>query len=100
VSFRRQRHRRGRTVAIAGAATAAAAITAGLVAARRRRALGSHDPRTEWACSCGQRYLVQGTDRHRVYWLSDTDLSDPLLGRECVNCGAPLPAGRESTVRA
>jgi hypothetical protein len=68
----------------------AAAIAAAAMFVRRRRARTPKDPRTGWACECGQEYLVQGTDRHRVYWLPGADRADPLLGRECVGCGAPL----------
>jgi hypothetical protein len=93
--FRRERHRRGLAVAIAGTATAATGITAGVIAARRLRGPHPRDARSDWACDCGQRYLVQGMDRHRVYWLPEADLSHPLLGRECTSCGAALPAGHE-----
>jgi hypothetical protein len=54
--------------------------------AKRRRTSG---PQT-WQCQCGKTYEVQGLDRHRVY---SVPKEGPVLGRECVNCGEPLPAG-------
>jgi|GEM_PF-5992396 hypothetical protein len=62
------------------------AITAGFFVARRRHA---GQDRT-WTCQCGATYEVQGLDRHRVYSLPG---EGPVLGRECVRCGEPLPAG-------
>jgi len=58
----------------------------------RARADGEAAPR-EWTCACGQAYHVQGLDRHRVYSTVD---GDPVLGRECVRCGEPLPAGHDA----
>ena len=49
------------------------------------------EPR-EWTCTCGQRYEVRGLDRHRVYSVPD---EGPVVGRECVRCGEPLPAGHD-----
>ena len=88
--LRRQRRRRGPTVAAAGAAAGVSGLAA-LVVLRRRRAR-ANDARAEWACACGAPYLVQGSDRHRIYWLPDAPIEDPLLSRECVACGAPLSA--------
>ena len=65
------------------------AIAAGFFVAKRRRTAGG--PRT-WACACGQVYAVQGIDRHRVYSVPG---EGPVLGRECVRCGEPLPAGHD-----
>jgi hypothetical protein len=65
------------------------AITVGFFVAKRRRDAGG--PRT-WQCQCGKTYEVQGLDRHRVYSVPD---EGPVLGRECVSCGEPLPAGHE-----
>jgi len=69
---------------------ATAAVAAAVIIIRRRRARTPQDPRTEWTCECSQEYLVQGTGRHRVYWVAGADYADPLLGRECVRCGTPL----------
>jgi hypothetical protein len=45
----------------------------------------------EYTCECGQEYRVSGQDRHRVYWVKDAEVSDPVLGQQCVNCERPLP---------
>ena len=76
--------------AVAGAA-AGALTAATAVALIRRHRRTAPDPRVAWTCACGQAYLVQGTDRHRIYWLPDAGREDPLLERECVECGAALP---------
>jgi len=81
---------------LAAAVTTAAAAVA-VVIGRRRRGK-SDDGRDSWSCDCGQAYLVSGLDRHRVYWLSGAQQSDPLLARECVSCGAELPATHESAL--
>ena len=83
-------------LAAAGAAVAAAGVAA-VIYTRRRHAAGS-DGRRKWNCECGQEYLVTGIDRHRVYWLPEADHSDPLLGRDCVSCGAELPAGHKAAL--
>ncbi len=44
-----------------------------------------------FTCECGQEYRVSGEDRHRVYWLKDAEVSDPVLGQTCPNCDRPLP---------
>ena len=66
-------------------------IGVGFFVAKRLRDQGEAEPR-EWTCACGQVYGVQGLDRHRVYTLPD---DGPVLGRECVRCGEPLPSGHE-----
>jgi hypothetical protein len=53
----------------------------------------------EWRCQCGQDYLVTGSDRHRIYWLADAEAGDPVLGEQCVRCGARPPRGAR-TARA
>jgi hypothetical protein len=80
---------------------ALAAAVAFAVTRRRRPGLQPKSPphesaRREWRCQCGQAYLVTGADRHRIYWLADADAENPVLGQECVNCGASLPAEREA----
>jgi hypothetical protein len=82
-------------VLAAGAATAAAAAL-GVAATWRRRS--RHGSAELWTCDCGQRYLVRGVDRHRVYWLPDTSQTDPVLERDCLRCGSPLPHGHENPV--
>ena len=89
-----RRHRRWGPV-LAAAATAAAAAVA-VVIGRRRRGDSSDDGRDAWSCDCGQTYRVSGLDRHRVYWLPEARQSDPLLARECVSCGAQLPARHDA----
>ena len=111
----RSRRRRA-PFAVAGAAVVAA-LAAGLVA-RARRGRGasaasqtperpptvpgppSQEPAAEavertWSCECGQEYRVRGEDRHRVYWLPDAAIADPLLTMECVACERPLPREHE-----
>jgi hypothetical protein len=44
-----------------------------------------------YTCECGQEYRVTGQDRHRVYWVAGAEVSDPVLGSDCVECGRPLP---------
>jgi hypothetical protein len=77
------------------------AVAAGLAGAigalAARRSPPQRQPGAEqetYRCQCGTAYRVSGTDRHRVYWLADAAESDPVLGTACVNCEAPLPAGR------
>jgi hypothetical protein len=66
-----------------------AAISAGFRVLKAR----AREPELRvWRCECGQSFRVDGIDRHRVYWVDDR----PVLGRECVRCGAPLPAGHGS----
>jgi hypothetical protein len=81
------------------AATSAAAAAVAVSIGRRRRG-HSDDGRHSWSCDCGQAYLVSGLDRHRLYWLPDAQWSDPLLVRECVSCGAELPAGHDAAATA
>lgn len=68
------------------------AIAAGFFAAKRLRGNGDAEPRS-WTCACGQAYTVQGMDRHRVYTVVD---GDPVLSRDCVSCGEPLPTGHDA----
>jgi hypothetical protein len=73
---------------------------------RRRRGAARAAPpppasaHREWRCQCGQDYLVAGGDRHRIYWLADAEAGDPVLGEQCVRCGAHLPAEREQRAPA
>jgi hypothetical protein len=89
--------RRNRWAPLGAAAAATAAAVAAALYTRRGRDVGI-DGRQPWTCDCGQAYLVSGIDRHRVYWLPDAAQSDPMLERECVSCGAPLPAEHEAAV--
>jgi MYXO-CTERM domain-containing protein len=84
---------------IAGILALAAVVA---LAVKRRRRPGpqpasppNESARRAWRCQCGQEYLVSGADRHRIYWLADADAENPVLGQECVSCGASLPADRE-----
>jgi hypothetical protein len=87
--------RRGREALVG--AVAAIAVGAAAVILRRRRQQ-DQESRRPWRCECGQAYLVHGMDRHRVYWLPEAPESDPLLERECVQCGATLPAGHDTAL--
>jgi hypothetical protein len=94
-------------VAVLGVLAAAAAAvarrrasgTGGPSSAREGEGAGaapSQEPVAEvvedtYTCECGQEYRVSGQDRHRVYWRKDSELSDPVLGQQCVNCERPLP---------
>lgn len=85
---------RARPAVVVGAvAITAAAVLGAVFAQRRGRRPGGAEL---WTCDCGQRYLVRGVDRHRVYWLPDSAQVDPLLERECVSCGAPLPRSHDA----
>jgi hypothetical protein len=95
---------------------ALAALVAGAGAAllRRRRAGGGGDdvraapgsppsqvPATkavhqEWTCQCGQQYRVSGEGRHRIYWLPDAPISDPITEGRCANCERELPGDQVS----
>ena len=75
-----------------------AAAGAAIAVFLRRRSRVT-DTRELWACACGERYLVSGRGRHRVYWLPDSPHSDPVLSRECVSCGAPLATGDNESAR-
>jgi hypothetical protein len=48
------------------------------------------DTRREWQCECGQVLLISGEGRHRVFWLPDAPLDDPLLDGTCPNCERSL----------
>jgi hypothetical protein len=62
------------------------------VRAIRGRVQDSQDQ--SYRCTCGTEYRVSGTDRHRVYWPAGAHEGAPVLGDRCVQCDAPLPAGR------
>ena len=48
--------------------------------------------RQPWRCECGQALLVSGQGRHQIYWLEDTDETDPVLSDRCPSCDRLLPA--------
>jgi len=48
----------------------------------------------EWSCECGQSFRVSGQGRHRVFWKSDAEASDPVVGTTCPECDRPLPRSR------
>jgi hypothetical protein len=78
---RRRRSRPNRASLILSTAGVAAIIGgATIIAARRRRA--GRRGLDSWTCDCGQRYLVQGTDRHRVYMRAGTEPPEALLRRD------------------
>jgi hypothetical protein len=96
--------RRAGLLAVAGGA-AAAVVAAGrrLAASRRAGAPGRPDRQDRTPdlpthrCDCGAEYRVSGTDRHRVFWPVDAPEDAPVLGDDCVECGAPLPGGRTTS---
>lgn len=113
---RRRRRSRSRPPlpALLGALAALAASAAGAALLRRRRGGGGGDdvrtapgsppsqvPATkavhqEWTCECGQLYRVSGEGRHRIYWLPDAPVSDPVTEGRCVNCSRELPGDQPS----
>jgi len=52
----------------------------------------------EWTCQCGQPYRISGEGRHRIYWLPDAAVSDPVTDGRCANCGRELPGDQVSPV--
>jgi hypothetical protein len=52
----------------------------------------------EWTCECGQAYRVSGEGRHRIYWLPDAPVSDPITEGRCASCGRGLPGDQASPV--
>ncbi len=113
---RRPRRRKHRTSGprLAGLVAVLAALAGAAAAVARRRGAASgassgpsparedagappsQEPAAEvvedaYTCDCGQEYRVSGEDRHRVYWLKDAEISDPVLGQSCPNCDRPLP---------
>jgi len=52
----------------------------------------------EWTCQCGQAYRVSGEGRHRIHWLPDAPVSDPVTDGRCANCGRELPGDQVSPV--
>src|SRR5687767_7470108 len=86
--------------ALLAVAVALAAGIAGTAARLRDRSSGSRRRARDqtYTCRCGTRYRVSGADRHRVYWPADAPEDAPVLGDRCVQCDAPLPAGRATAV--
>jgi hypothetical protein len=65
----------------------------------------SDDPVTErvdqeWTCQCGQAYRISGEGLHRVYWLPDASIADPVMDGRCANCGRALPGEQPDAVEA
>lgn len=52
----------------------------------------------EWTCQCGQAYRVSGEGRHRIHWLPDAPVSDPVTEGRCVNCDRELPGDQPAPV--
>jgi hypothetical protein len=98
VRVSRQGGAKRRAVAAAVAVAGTLALLAPRLRRRRGRAAQGVGPpaRREWKCRCGQEYLVSGTDRHRIYWVAGAAAENPVLGQDCVRCGARLPAEREA----
>src|SRR5688500_1491030 len=98
-------------IALLGVLAALGVAVAAVVARRGRRSAGeprraagasaSAEPAIaepqEYTCTCGRAYRTSGAGRHRVYWPADASESDPVLGDECPECGARLPAEPEHT---
>jgi hypothetical protein len=65
----------------------------------------SDDPVTErveheWSCQCGQVYRIAGEGLHRIYWLPDASIADPVMDGRCANCGRALPGEQPDPVEA
>jgi hypothetical protein len=105
---------RSRTLALAIAGGASAAVAGALVRLGRPRASSAltrlrvrrgplarsparPQPET-FSWECGQDFRVTGSGRHRVYWLPDAPENDPILAGRCPSCDRPLP--REQEARA
>ncbi len=110
--LRRRRTSPDRRPLLLGALAVAIAAGGTLLSRRRGRAAGVEQPapvvpgppseapvaksvEEAWSCACGQEYRVQGEDRHRVYWLADASVSDPVLAPVCPSCDRPLPGEHE-----
>ncbi len=52
----------------------------------------------EWTCQCGQTYRVSGEGRHRIHWLPDAPVSDPVTDGRCAKCERELPGDQVSPV--
>lgn len=52
----------------------------------------------QWTCQCGQDYRVSGEGRHRIYWLPDAPVSDPVTSGRCARCERELPGDQASPV--
>lgn len=101
-----------RLPALAAAVLALAAAVAALLRRRRpkeedlRAAPGSppsQEPAAkvvgqDWSCQCGQGYRVSGEGRHRIYWLPEAPVSDPVTDGRCASCGRELPGDQASPV--
>jgi hypothetical protein len=87
--------------ALAGTGAAVVVLlrrTSPAAALRGLRSSGdSSSDRRPWRCECGQRFVVAGQDRHRIYWLEDAEESDPVLGDSCPSCDRRLPVGGRGT---
>jgi hypothetical protein len=113
-----RRRRRSRAVPTRLQALLAALVAlggAGVALGLRRRGRGGQDLRAapgsppsqeaatkvvqqEWTCQCGQAYRVSGEGRHRIYWLPDAPVSDPVTTGRCANCERELPGDQASPV--
>ena len=91
----------------AGLIVVAVALAAGIAATAARLRKGSswpslgsaRQPREQtYTCRCGARYRVSDADRHRVYWPVDASGDSPVMGDGCIQCDAPLPGGRATSV--
>jgi hypothetical protein len=86
-----------RVVVPALVAAVASAVAYALVRLRRpgggNRRRGPEPP--DYRCQCGQRFLVSGVGRHRVYWLPEASPGDPLLAAQCPRCERRLPREHE-----
>jgi hypothetical protein len=102
MTLRRRRRRQERALWWGAAAAALAATGGGVVVLLRRtspraawdRLRWRRDTSTDrrpWTCECGQRFIVTGQDRHRIYWLEEAEERDPVLGDACPSCDRRLP---------
>ena len=91
-----------RRLAIGAAATIAVVAAVMRTVIRRLRSTATAEPdlappgRRPLHCRCGEEYEVAGLGRHRVVWRA----GEPLLGDDCLNCGAPLGEAEDQATNA
>ena len=96
--LKKKRSRRPSSASLVQGAVGLSAFTSAYLLARRAGGTTTDvdaedtatDQRQEWRCECGQLLLVTGEGRHRVFWMAEAPLEDPLLGDRCPNCERDL----------
>ena len=92
--LKRKRSRRPDAVLVVPGMLAVSALAGTYLVRRRSRAkagAGEHQWQ-EWSCACGQEFRIAGEGRHRVFWIIDAAVEDPVLGHRCPSCDRDLAA--------